>query len=123
MITCTAATNSAPSSRYSTASDAITTTSDSALLIGWLCTSRLIAPATQIAPKTRNSTRCSIFLYVRLYVRAPLQYRGDMIKNGTQLPGPSLQDLRSPAGTGTSSRRPSVGHNGSAAVCHAPRYT
>ena len=30
---------------------AITTTSESALLMGWRCTSRLIAPATQIRPK------------------------------------------------------------------------
>ena len=59
-MTCTAATNSAPSSRYSTASDAMTTTSDRALLMGWFCASRLTAPATQIAPKTRNRTKCSI---------------------------------------------------------------
>src|SRR4051794_37459979 len=59
-MTCTAATNSAPSSRYSTASEAITTTSDKALLMGWLCTSRLIAPATQMAPKNRNRNRCIV---------------------------------------------------------------
>src|SRR5712692_3681017 len=58
MITCTAATNSAPSSRYSTASEPITTISDSALLIGCRCTSRFTAPATQITPKIRNIIRC-----------------------------------------------------------------
>src|ERR1700757_3567734 len=61
-ITCTAATNSAPSSKYSTASDAMTTTSESALLMGCVCASKFTAPATQIAPKTRKSTRCSIVL-------------------------------------------------------------
>jgi hypothetical protein len=39
------------------ASEAITTISESALLMGWLCTSRLTAPATQIAPKKRNRIR------------------------------------------------------------------
>ncbi len=43
-ITCTAATNSAPSRRYSAASAPITTISERALLMGWLCASRLIAP-------------------------------------------------------------------------------
>ena len=57
MITCTTATNSAPSSMYSTASEPITTISDSALLMGWRCTSRLIAPATQMAPKNANRAR------------------------------------------------------------------
>src|SRR5262245_27154705 len=33
----------------------MTTTSESALLIGWRCASRLMAPATQIRPKTMNS--------------------------------------------------------------------
>ena len=42
---------------YSPASEAITAISESALLMGWLCTSRLIAPATQIAPKKRNRIR------------------------------------------------------------------
>src|SRR5437763_259596 len=60
MITCTAATNSAPSSRYSTASDAITAISESALLIGWRCTRRLTAPATQMAPKTENRVKWSM---------------------------------------------------------------
>ena len=35
----------------------ITTISDSALLMGCFCTSRLTAPATQTAPKTMNRTR------------------------------------------------------------------
>ena len=56
-MTCTTATNSAPSSKYSTASDPITAIKDSALLMGWFCTSRLTAPATQIAPNTRNTIR------------------------------------------------------------------
>src|SRR5438270_5968315 len=59
-MTCTAATNSAPNSRYSTASEAMTAISDKALLIGWLCTSRLIAPATQIAPNTENKIKCNM---------------------------------------------------------------
>src|SRR6266850_8161596 len=53
-----AATNSAPNRRYSPASEAITTTSDSALLMGCRCTSRLTAPATQIPPKNRKRIRC-----------------------------------------------------------------
>src|SRR5439155_13970390 len=59
-MTCTAATNSAPSRRYSTAREAITATNDNALLIGCRCTSRFTAPATQTAPKIKNRTRCSI---------------------------------------------------------------
>src|SRR5580698_4920102 len=56
-MTCTAATNSAPSSRYSPASAAITAISDSALLMGCRCASRLTAPPTQTAPKARKSMR------------------------------------------------------------------
>src|SRR5580658_8900443 len=58
---CTAFRNSAPNRRYSPASDAITTISDSALLMGWLCTSRFTAPATQITPKNRNKIRWNMF--------------------------------------------------------------
>src|SRR5580700_7271946 len=56
-MTCTAATNSAPSNRYSPARAAITAISDSALLMGCRCTSRLTAPPTQTAPNARNNMR------------------------------------------------------------------
>ncbi len=46
-ITCAAARNSAPSDQYSTASDIITTTSDSALLMGCFCRSRFSAPCNR----------------------------------------------------------------------------
>src|ERR1700682_2232019 len=64
-ITCTAATNSAPRRRYSTASDPITTTSESALLMGCRGTRRFTAPATQSAPKNRNTIRWVIKLRAR----------------------------------------------------------
>src|SRR5574337_582971 len=63
MITWMTATNSAPSSRYSTASEPITTISDSALLMGCRCASRFIAPATQMMAKIVNISRCSIGSY------------------------------------------------------------
>ena len=44
-MTCAAARNSAPSDQYRTASDIITTTSDSALWMGWRWKSRFSAPA------------------------------------------------------------------------------
>src|SRR5450759_3545389 len=56
-MTCTAATNSAPSSRYSSASEPITTISDRALFMGCFCTSRLTAPPTHSAAKMKNRTR------------------------------------------------------------------
>src|SRR5271167_1391686 len=59
-MTCTAATNSAPSSRYSRASEPITTISDRALLMGCFCTSRLIAPPIHTAPKMRKRARCMV---------------------------------------------------------------
>src|SRR5215472_3839786 len=46
--------NSAPSSRYSTASDPITPTRESALAIGCVCTTTLMAETTAIAAKARN---------------------------------------------------------------------
>src|SRR6266545_5710587 len=55
--------NSAPSSRYSTASDPITTISDRALLMGWRCASRFTAPATASAAKMKNKIKCSMFVY------------------------------------------------------------
>src|SRR5579862_4186523 len=60
MMTCTAPTNSAPISRKSPASEAITTISDNALLIGCFCASRLMAPATHPAAKTKNRISCNI---------------------------------------------------------------
>src|SRR5581483_4990861 len=59
-MTCTAATNSAPSSRYSAASAPMTTTKERALFTGCRCASRLIAPATAMAANAMNSPRCSI---------------------------------------------------------------
>src|SRR5207302_9320256 len=59
-MTWTAATNSAPSNRYSPASAAMTAISDSALLMGCRCTSRLTAPPTQTAPKARNKMRWKV---------------------------------------------------------------
>src|SRR5437868_10478250 len=55
-----AATNSAPNRRYNTASDPITTISESALLMGCFCSRRFTAAATHTPPKMRNSTRCSM---------------------------------------------------------------
>src|SRR5437763_17063250 len=46
--------NSAPSSRYNTASDPITPMSDNALEMGWVCTTRLTAQTTAIAANARN---------------------------------------------------------------------
>src|SRR5437867_4127743 len=46
--------NSAPSSRYRTASDPITPISDSALEIGCVCTTTFTAQTTAIAAKARN---------------------------------------------------------------------
>src|SRR5690349_16881012 len=54
--------NSAPSRRYSAASDAITTISESALLMGCRCAITLIAPAAQMIAKIVNSARW-IMLY------------------------------------------------------------
>src|SRR5579864_647307 len=56
-MTCTAATNSAPNRRYSPASAAMTAIRESALLIGCVCASRLIAPARATAAKARNRIR------------------------------------------------------------------
>src|SRR5947209_4411850 len=46
--------NSPPSSRYSTASEPITPTSESALEIGCVCTTTLIAQITATAANARN---------------------------------------------------------------------
>src|SRR5271167_3710486 len=46
--------NSPPSSRYRTASDAMTPISDRALEIGCFCTTRLMAQITAITAKTRK---------------------------------------------------------------------
>src|SRR5580700_4188416 len=60
-MTCAAARNSAPRSRYSTASELMTTMSESALLMGWRCRRRLRAPATQSPPKMMKRARCMGF--------------------------------------------------------------
>src|ERR1017187_9459048 len=62
-MTCTAATNSAPSSRYSSAREPITTISDRALLMGCFCTSRLLAAPMHTAPKMMNKARCMIVTF------------------------------------------------------------
>src|SRR5579864_9279503 len=46
--------NSPPSSKYSAASAPITPTSDKALEIGWVCTTRLMPQITAIAAKIMN---------------------------------------------------------------------
>src|SRR5579871_1040347 len=53
-MTCAAAMNSAPNSRYNTASAPITATSEMALEIGCVCTTTLIAATTAIAAKIRK---------------------------------------------------------------------
>src|SRR5450755_4576591 len=53
-ITCAAARNSAPSSRYSTASEPITPTSEMALEIGCVCTTTLMPQITAMAAKMRK---------------------------------------------------------------------
>src|ERR1700681_852895 len=78
-MTCTAATNSAPKSRYSPASAAITAISESALLMGCVWASRLTAPATQTAPKARNRIRCMLSIEFRF--RLP----GDRDRGGNEI--------------------------------------
>jgi hypothetical protein len=56
-ITWAAARNSAPSSRYRTASEIMTTMRESALLMGCRWKRRFSAPAIQSAAKIKNSTR------------------------------------------------------------------
>src|SRR5271169_4295581 len=53
-MTCAAARNSAPSSRYSTASEPITAISETALEMGWRCTTTLMAATTAMPAKTRK---------------------------------------------------------------------
>src|SRR5664280_1498043 len=65
MMTWMAPTNSAPISRKSPASELITTISESALLIGCFCTSRLTAPATHPAAKIKKRISCNMLLYGR----------------------------------------------------------
>src|SRR5579884_3987650 len=60
-MTCAAARNSAPSSKYNTASEVMTTMSDSALLIGCRCSRRFNAPAMHSPPKMKNKAKCMSF--------------------------------------------------------------
>src|SRR5208283_52863 len=53
-MTCAAARNSAPSSRYNTASDPITAISETALATGCRCTTTLMAATTAMPANTRN---------------------------------------------------------------------
>ncbi len=62
-MTWAAARNSAPSSRYSTASELMTTMSESALLMGWRWSRRFRAPATHNPAKMMNRARCIVFRY------------------------------------------------------------
>jgi hypothetical protein len=66
-MTWAAAKNSAPSSRYRTASELMTTISDRALLMGWRWKRRFNAPATQSPPKKMKRTRYMLerFSYIR----------------------------------------------------------
>src|ERR1039457_2211753 len=66
--------NSAPSSRYSIASEAITPTSDSALEIGCVCTTTLIAHTTAISAKMRK--RMTSIYFVVLFRKPGNQEAG-----------------------------------------------
>src|ERR1035438_8158205 len=61
-MTCAAAMNSAPSSRYRTAREPITPTSDSALEMGCVCTTTLMAHTTAINAKMRKSMTSIYFV-------------------------------------------------------------
>src|ERR1035437_1248462 len=73
-ITCAAAMNSAPSSRYSTASEPITPTSDSALEIGCVCTTTLMAHTTAINANVRK--RMTSIYFVVLFRKPGNQKAG-----------------------------------------------
>ena len=94
--------NSAPSSRYSTASEPITPTSERALEIGCVCTTTLMAHTTAINAKRRKENVHVLEL-----------------DQGHQKAVTSR--FTAPPGTGTSRRNPSVGRNGSAAAFREPR--
>src|ERR1700735_2461696 len=113
-MTCTAATNSAPSSRYSPASAAITAISESALLIGCRCASKLTRPPTQVDRPA--NTNCP---------EGQKQNEVETHRNSSTRPqqSPRPPGSQSPAATETSSQTTSVGHSGSAATSRAPRYT
>src|SRR6266571_901978 len=64
MMTCTAATNSAPRSRKSRASDPMTTISERALLMGWRWIKRFRAPPTHIAANMKNRSWCSMAQFI-----------------------------------------------------------
>src|SRR5579859_6491799 len=82
--------NSAPSNRYSTASDPITPMSESALEIGWVCTTRLTAHTTAIAANARNKiTSIPLSRKQRHH-----QTGGEQVQDGSrkqELPGESHQ--------------------------------
>src|ERR1035438_1564385 len=73
-MTCAAAMNSAPSSRYRTASEPITPTSDSALEIGCVCTTTLMAHTTAINAKMRK--RMTSIYFVVLFRKPGNQEAG-----------------------------------------------
>src|ERR1039457_2028684 len=73
-MTCAAAMNSAPSSRYRTASEPITPTSDSALEIGCVCTTTLMAHTTAISAKMRK--RITSIYFVVLFRKPGNQEAG-----------------------------------------------
>src|SRR5258706_1109984 len=128
-MTCPAATNSAPSNKYSPASAAITVISDRALLIGCRCASRLTAPPAQTAPKARNKMRWKLIIKYPVASTtmatecAILLVTGYSVLLFTRQPqSPLPPDSQSPGAAETSSQTTSVGHSGSAATSHAPRY-
>src|SRR5580693_8737469 len=61
--------NSPPSSRYRTARDAMTPTSESALEMGWVCTTRLMAHTTAMAAKIRKRIESMVSSKCRLCER------------------------------------------------------
>src|ERR1017187_9116343 len=90
-MTCAAARNSAPSSRYSTASDPITAMSETALEMGWRCTTTLMAATTAIPAKTRKRIK-SISRNSRK--RSDHQAGGQQVQHGDReqnLPGEAHQ--------------------------------
>src|SRR5580658_5880235 len=64
-MSCAAAINSPPSSKYRTASAPITPMSESALAMGWVCTTRLIPQKTAMPAKMRKISGVIDYLDVR----------------------------------------------------------
>src|ERR1700737_877834 len=85
--------NSAPNRRYRTASEPMTPTSDSALEIGWVCTTTLMAHTTAINAKMRK--RMTSIYFVVLFRKPGNQEAGhQQVEHGhreKKLPGEAHQ--------------------------------